>query len=80
MGYTFDGVNKLIILTPGTTDFSVQDMYSRWVDWYESNANFYPAMRSVGGDAISLVKNLGLTFFMINSLIILLSPKGLCHS
>jgi hypothetical protein len=69
VGYTFDGGNKLVILTTGTVAFDVDDMYSRWIDWLAGDPirrGFLPAMRSVGGDAISATKNLGVTFFMVN--------------
>jgi hypothetical protein len=68
VAYTFDGPNKLVVLTSGTTEFDVQDLYSRWVDWIASsdNSKYLPAMRAVGGDPISATKNLGATFFMTN--------------
>jgi hypothetical protein len=68
MGYQFDGVNKKVILTPGTISVDVDDMYSRWYDWMVSsdNAKFPLAFRTVGGDSISNVKNLGITFFIMN--------------
>lgn len=52
MALTFDGVNKLVVLTSGTTSLSVRDLWSRWVDWVADNPGFLPAMRSVGGDDI----------------------------
>lgn len=68
MGYEFDGPNKKIRLTIGTTLVEIDDMYSRWVDWFltSDNSKYFMAIRCVGGDAISSVKNLGLTFFLIN--------------
>jgi hypothetical protein len=69
VAYTFDGPNKLVVLTSGTTEFDVQDLYSRWVDWVvvSDNSKYLPAMRAVGGDPISDTKNLGATFFMATS-------------
>ena len=66
MALTFDGPNKLIILD--SADVSVQEVYSRWVDWIAQadNLKYLPAIRYVGGDAISAVKNLGITYFMTN--------------
>lgn len=54
MAYTFDGPNKLIVLSAGTVSFSVRDLWSRWVDWHalSDNSKFLLAMRSVGGDDI----------------------------
>jgi len=68
MGYTFDGENSLIVLTPGTTSVTVEDVWSRWVDWYltDDNSKWLPAMRTVGGDPLSEDKDLGTTFFFIN--------------
>ena len=68
MGYSFDGTNKKIQLTAGTTEVSVADMYSRWVDWFltSDNSKYLPAMRNVGGDAVSETKDLGITFFLTN--------------
>ena len=52
MGYTFDGPNKLIVLT--TTDpVSAVDMYSRWKDWVMAgNCQYELAFNSVAGDPI----------------------------
>ncbi len=66
--YTFDGPSKLIILNSGVTEVDVDDLYSRWVDWVavQEHSRFLPAIRYVGGDAISATKNLGITFFLMN--------------
>ena len=55
MAFTFDGTNKIITLSLGTTIMSVRDVYSRWVDWYISvngNQKYLPAFLTVGGDTI----------------------------
>ena len=54
MSYTFDGPNKLIILSLGTTTMSVRDVWSRWVDWsaLSDNSKYLPAFVTVGGDDI----------------------------
>lgn len=54
MALTFDGPNKLIILTAGTTSLSVRDAWSRWVDWWltSDNSKFLRAFDTVGGDDI----------------------------
>lgn len=54
MGYTFDGVNKRIILTSGTTSVSVRDLWSRWVDWFctDDNSKYPVAFTCLGGDDI----------------------------
>jgi hypothetical protein len=54
MAFTFNGPNKLITLSVGTTQISVLDLWSRWVDWYLSsdNSKYLPAFQQVGGDDI----------------------------
>lgn len=54
MGYSFDGPNKVISLTAGTTTMSVRDVWSRWVDWVATsdNSKYLPAFVAVGGDDI----------------------------
>lgn len=54
MSILFDGANKLITLTVGTTVISVRDLWSRWIDWAASsdNGKYLPAFKQVGGDVI----------------------------
>ncbi len=54
MALTFDGENKLISLSIGTTSLSVHDLYSRWKDWVllSDNSKYAPAFSVVGGDPI----------------------------
>jgi hypothetical protein len=54
MAVIIDGANRLFILTPGTTNINVKDVYSRWKDWVLSGeANWLPAFsESVGGNPI----------------------------
>lgn len=54
MGYTFDGANKLIVMTTGTRSFDVKDLYSRWKDWLllSDNTKYANAFNSVAGDPI----------------------------
>lgn len=67
MAYTFDGPNKLIILSSQTT-VSVADLYSRWKDWVllSDNSKYVDAMSNVGGDPLPGGSFLGVTFFMEN--------------
>lgn len=55
MGYVFDGDNRLIVLTPGTTVLNVLDLYSRWKDWVQlsDNSKYLQAFQPVGGDPIN---------------------------
>lgn len=58
MAFTFDGTNKTITLSLGTTVMSVRDVYSRWVDWYisvDGNQKYLPAFLTVGGDTIDAI-------------------------
>jgi hypothetical protein len=68
MGYDFDGPAKIVSLTTGTVEIDVADLWSRWCDWQAlgDNSKYLPMMRFVGGDAISEIKNLGMTFFILN--------------
>lgn len=54
MAFQFDGENRLITLTAGTTLVSVRDLWSRWLDWYltSDNSKFPQAMANLGGDPI----------------------------
>jgi len=68
MAYTFDGPNKLIILSSGTTVLDVKDMYSRWKDWVATsdNAKYLPALAVLGGDPLPGGRYLGTTYFIEN--------------
>lgn len=68
MAYTFDGINKLIILSNGTTNLDCQNMYSRWVDWVATsdNSKYLMAFRTVGGDSIGEGQNISSYFFLMN--------------
>jgi len=70
---SFSGEDKIIQITKepiaGLVDLDVKaDIYSAWKEWMllSDNSKFEPAMRAVGGDPISSMKNLGATFFLIN--------------
>lgn len=81
MGFVFDGVEKIISLTPGTTSFDVQDMYSRWKDWIQlsDNSKFVPAFgNSVGGESLGGGQFVGGYFFLQNGWLI--KPQAADHT
>lgn len=68
MAYTFDGPNKLIILSNGTTTVDVKDMYSRWKEWVATsdNSKYLIAFSALGGDPLPGARYLGTTYFVEN--------------
>jgi len=68
MPVTFDGVNKIIQCTTGTTSIDMVDVYSRWKEWVseDSNSKFLQAFRAVGGDPISQINSITPYFFLLN--------------
>jgi hypothetical protein len=56
MGYQIDGINKTILLTAGTINVSVRDMWSRFIDWHSQsdNSKYLLAFRQIGGDDIDI--------------------------
>lgn len=56
MAITIDGPNKLFILSSGTTNLDVKELYSTWKDWVllSDNSKYLDAFRSVGGDDIDI--------------------------
>jgi hypothetical protein len=68
MAYTFDGINKLIILSSGTTTVDAKDMYSRWKEWVlvDDNTKYLHAFSALGGDPLPGGRYLGTTYFVEN--------------
>lgn len=58
MAISFDGANKLITLSSGTVSLSVRDLWSRWVDWWQTsdNSKYLLAMAQIGGNDIDPVE------------------------
>lgn len=53
MAYTFDGANKLVILSAGTTAVDLAALWSRYKDWLlAGNAGYARAFDTVGGEDI----------------------------
>lgn len=65
---TFDGVNKIMSITTGTTSFTVKALYSEWKAFVKigDNAKYLPAFNYVGGDPTTPGQYLGSTFFLLN--------------
>lgn len=68
MAYTFDGPNKLIILSSGTTSVDVKDLYSRWKEWVQesTNSTYEVAFTSIGGESIGVGLNVA-TYVFLNT-------------
>lgn len=65
----FDGVNKLIFVTPGVTDLDIKtDVYSDWKEWFRiyDYAKYSPAIRTIGGDPLGGGVFAGDLYFLIN--------------
>jgi hypothetical protein len=65
----FDGVNKLITISPYVSTIDVKvDLYSAMKEWLQlyDNAKFLPAIRTIGGDPVGLGKYAGDIYFLIN--------------
>jgi hypothetical protein len=69
MPVSFDGPNKLIIATPGTTTLNVaEDIYSAWKQWsvLSDNLKYAQALRVVGGDPTVGANRISGYFFLMN--------------
>lgn len=64
MAITFDGATKRVILDSASV--SAAEIWSRWVDWAATNAEWLPAFRQVGGDALGGGLFIPPYFFLMN--------------
>jgi len=66
---SFDGTNRIITLDPSQFVYSIQYIYSRWLDWAKlgNNATFPRAFRQSGGDSIGGGVFVGVYFFLQNT-------------
>lgn len=73
MGFSFDGPNRIINLTPGTTVVDVDDMYSAWKEWIQltDNSKYLPAFdNSIGNNPLGNGRFAGTFFFLQNNWLI----------
>lgn len=69
MGYIFNGTEKIITLTSGTTLLDVRDMYSRWKEWFLlQGSNYLQTFQVIGGEPIDETNGIYITsyFFLGN--------------
>lgn len=70
MAISFDGPNRIITLSTGTTSLSVRGLYSRWKEWLliGDNSKYFPPFVTVGGDDIDPGAGTAIPFyaFLIN--------------
>lgn len=66
--FSFSGINKIIQIDAGVSNFVAQDLYEAWKDWtiLENNSKYVQAMLSVGGDEIGSGQKISPYFFLIN--------------
>lgn len=66
---TFDGENKIIIISPDITEINVkEDLYSAWKEWVgvDPNSKWEEAFKAIGGEPTVAGRFLGTTYFLIN--------------
>jgi hypothetical protein len=81
MGFSFNGIERIIELTPGTTSVSIRSLYSQWKEWVRIEGHqFKEAFSVVGGDPIDITNGIYISsyFFLINSWKI--KPQAADHS
>lgn len=69
----FNGALSLVLVHDGETELDVQqDLYSDWKEWAGSGTNlrFLAAFRTVGGDPITVDRDLGDSYFITNGWLI----------
>lgn len=68
MSYSFDGGNRRINLSFGTTYLDMKDLYSRWKEWViaSDNSKYLNAFLVVGGEVLPGDRFLGTTYFLEN--------------
>ena len=82
MAYTFDGPNQQIVLSSGTTSFSVRDLWSRWVDWWltDDNSKYGLWMITVGGDDIDMSAGTKIPIYLFLDVSVKIKPQEANHT
>lgn len=82
MAIVFDGPNRRISLTAGTTLLSVRDLWSRWVEWTLTgdNSKYLPAMKTLGGDDIDLSSGTKIPIYLFLTNDWFLRPQEASHT
>jgi hypothetical protein len=82
MPISIDGPNKLFVLTIGTTELDVKELYSTWKEWVllSDNSKYLDAFRSVGGEDIDVVTGTKIPayIFMLNGWVV--RPQEASHT
>jgi hypothetical protein len=66
---TFDGTYRIIYVNEGETELDVQiDLYSNWKEWVQvrDHAKYAQAFTAIGGQPISDIQSVGITYFLEN--------------
>lgn len=66
--YTFDGPNRIIILSQGSTSLDVRLLWSEWVNWYllSDHSKFLQACSCVGGQEVTSLTRIPIYIFLEN--------------
>jgi hypothetical protein len=66
MSVTFDAAARRIVVNTGVVSVRAQDIYSRWKEWAQTQPQFDPAFRVVGGDPLGGGLFVASYFFLTN--------------
>jgi len=82
MSISFDGPNKLITLSAGTTSLNVKDLWSRWVDWFLTgdNSKYDIWMMQIGGDDINVSEGTAIPVYIFLASAVKIKPQEADHT
>jgi hypothetical protein len=66
MALVFDGPNKIISLTLGTTTLGVRELWTAYVDWFTTsdNSKYQLALSQVGGNPIDVISGTSIPIYI----------------